>query len=86
MKTTYKMKEATNKEEAILSILDAMQENPLFLNKCTSDLFIITKTLYTTNEKRKDFLNSLNFEQVKNLFVEIKKEYYNFKDITQYNY
>ena len=86
MKITYKMKEATNTTEAITSILDVIKQNPLFLNKCTSDLFIITKTLYTTNEKRKDFLNSLNFEQVKNLFIEIKKEYYHFKDVTKYNY
>jgi hypothetical protein len=92
MRNEFKMKEATTKQEAIISICDVMQKSPLFLNKCTSDLFIITKTLQTTKEDlstytiRKNFLNSLNFHQVKDLFIEIKTEYYNFKDITQWNY
>ena len=92
MKSNFKMLEATTKQEAIISICDVMQKSPLFLNKCTSDLFVITKTLQTTKEGlstytiRKNFLNSLNFEQVKDLFIEIKTEYYNFKDKTEWNF
>ena len=51
--TTYKMKEATNKDEAIISILDVLDHNPLWLNKCTSQIFAIIYTLHTT-EKGKD--------------------------------
>ena len=82
MKTTYdtfKMKEATNKEEAIISILDALKENPLFLNKCTSNMFALVYNLHTT-KKREEWLNLCDFEEVRDLFIEIKKEYYNSLD------
>jgi hypothetical protein len=75
MKTTFKMKEATNKEEAIISILDVMTENPLFLNKCTSNMFAVIYNLHTTN-KRKDWLELCNFTDVRDLFIEIKTQYY----------
>ena len=45
MKTNFKMKEATNKEEAIISILDVLDENPLRLNKITDSLFILVKNI-----------------------------------------
>ena len=78
------MKEATNKEEAIISILDVMKENPLWLNKCTSTLMallISTKPFY-----RKSILKHSTFDLVKEIFIEMKTEYYNFKDNTQWNY
>ena len=62
-----------------------MKENPLFLNKCTSDLFILLNEL-ATNKQRKMWLDCLKFSQVRDLFIEIKTEYYNFKDKTQWNF
>ena len=41
MKSNYTMLEATGKQEAIISICDVMAENPVWLNKCTSDLFAL---------------------------------------------
>ena len=92
MKTTFRMKEATNKEEAIISILDVLEHNPLWLNKCTSDLFAIVKRIYELNDNKDkieiqcDIFNCMPKEQIVKLFQEIKTEYYYFKDITQYNY
>jgi hypothetical protein len=91
MKTTFKMKEATNAEEAIISILDVLEENPLWLNKCTSSLAVVMKKWYNTpDEESKEFaISSLkNFPKdcVIALFTEYKKEYYHFKDFTQWNY
>jgi len=101
MKTTYRMKEATNKQEAIISILDVLEENPLWLNKCTSSLAIVLKMWYNTPDKpsvyhdsgrwsTKDFaissLKNYPKDVVISLFTEYKKEYYYFKDVTQYNY
>ena len=83
MKTTFKMKEATNKEEAIVSILDVMEENPLWLNKITDGLFILVKNI--ESEHKRFLLEKSIDEQVIGLFVKIKKEYYNFKDNTQWS-
>jgi len=84
MKSNFKMKEATNKEEAIISILDVMNENPLWLNKCTSDLFAVVKQCWDSPmiEDMKLALEMLKSEQIINLFIEMKTEYYNFKDNT----
>ena len=84
MKTTYKMKEATNKEEAIISILDVIEENPLWTNKITDSLFILVKTI--EDEHKRFLLEKSVDEQVIDLFVKLKTEYYNYKDFTQYNY
>lgn len=84
MKTNYTMKEATNKEEAIISILDVIQENPLWTNKVTDSLFILVKTI--EDEHRKFLLDKSLDEQVIDLFIKLKTEYYKFKDLTQYNY
>jgi hypothetical protein len=84
MKTTYKMKEATNKEEAIISILDVIKENPLWTNKITDSLFILVKTI--EDEHKRFLLEKSVDEQVIDLFVKLKTEYYNYKDFTQYNY
>ena len=83
MKTTFKMKEATNKEEAIVSILDVMEENPLWLNKITDGLFILVKNIEA--EHKRFLLEKSIDEQVIGLFVKLKTEYYNFKDNTQWS-
>tara|TARA_R100001244_G_scaffold28538_1_gene27769 strand:- start:130 stop:381 length:252 start_codon:yes stop_codon:yes gene_type:complete len=80
MKTDFKMKEATNKEEAIVSILDVMKENPLWLNKVTDSLAILLKAM--PGEYRRFLLEKSIDEQVTDLFVKLKTEYYNFKDNT----
>ena len=80
METNFKMKEATNKEEAIISILDVMKENPLWLNKVTDSLAILLKTI--EEEHRQFLLEKSVDEQVISLFVKLKTEYYNFKDNT----
>ena len=81
METNYKMKEATNKKQAIVSILDVMTENPLFLNKCTSNMFAVVYNLHNT-KKREEWLNLCSFDDVRNLFIEIKTQYYNSLDLT----
>jgi hypothetical protein len=78
MKYDFKMKEATNKEEAIVSILDVMKENPLWLNKVTDSLAILLKAM--PGEYRQFLLEKSVDEQVTDLFVKLKTEYYNFKD------
>jgi len=83
MKTTFKMKEATNTEEAIVSILDVIEENPLWLNKITDSLFILVKSIEP--EHRRFMLEKSMDESVIDLFVKIKKEYYNFKDNSQWS-
>lgn len=75
MKTEFKMKEAINKKEAIISIIDVLYENPLWTNKCTSDLFAVITSLTVSDAEK--LLGRMKFEQVKNLFIEIKTEYYN---------
>ena len=84
MKTNYTMKEATNKEEAIVSILDVIEENPVWLNKITDSLLIIVKSI--ENEHKRFLLERSIDEQVIDLFVKLKTEYYNFKDNTKWNY
>jgi|TARA_B110000908_G_C10249811_1_gene451230 hypothetical protein len=77
--TTYwKMKEAVTEQEAIVSIIDTIQHNPLFLNKCTSTNFAILKNFDTRGQKY--FLSKLVWEQVRDLFIEIKTAYYNSLD------
>ena len=83
MKTTFKMKEATSTEEAIVSILDVIEENPLWLNKITNSLFILVKSIEP--EHRRFILEKSIDEQVFDLFVKVKTEYYNFKDNTQWS-
>ena len=76
MKTTFRMKEATNKKEAIISILDVMTENPVWLNKCSSQIFAVVYNLHNT-KNRQEWLKLMDFAEVRDLFIEIKKEYYN---------
>lgn len=84
MKTNFRMKEATNKQEAIISIIDVLEENPLFLNKCQSYFLTVARGL--NEDLRAKYLEQLEKEIIINLFVEIKTEYYYFLDVTQYNY
>ena len=106
MYSNFKMKEATNTSEAIYSIENVLIENPLWLNKCTSDLFAVVKQCWDLpmivqeyeiqeddygdeiripHDHKVSMLSMLNSEQIINLFVEIKTEYYNFKDNTQWS-
>ena len=39
------MKEATNKDEAVISILDVLDENPLWLNKVNDGLFLLLQNI-----------------------------------------
>tara|TARA_R100001443_G_scaffold101091_1_gene108858 strand:- start:4497 stop:4748 length:252 start_codon:yes stop_codon:yes gene_type:complete len=78
MQNSYKMLEATNREEAIVSILDVLKENPLFLNKCTGQLCILLQNM--NEERRESTLNECNFETLRDLFIEIKTQYYIAKD------
>ena len=84
MYSNYKMKEATNKEEAIVSILDVVKENPVWTNKITDGLFILVKSI--EDEHKQFILDKSVDQQVIDLFVKLKTEYYNFKDVTQWNY
>lgn len=80
MKTNFKMKEAVDLKEAKISILDVMEENPLWLNKITNGLAILLKNV--EKEHRQFLLDKSMDEQVIDLFVKLKTEYYNFKDNT----
>ena len=84
MKSNYTMLEATNKQEAIISILDVIKENPIWLNKISDSLLILVRSIEL--EHKKFLLEKSLDEQVIDLFVKIKTEYYNFKDNTQWNY
>ena len=75
----FKMKEATNKEEAIISILDVLEENPLWLNKVNHSVQIL---LNSDLENRKWILNKLEADIITAMFIDMKTEYYNFKDNT----
>ncbi len=83
MKYDFKMKEATNSKEAIVSILDAINHNAVWLNKCQSDNARIIISL--GDDIKEKYLNELTDEQVIDLFVELKTEYYNYKDNTIWN-
>ena len=78
------MLEATNKDEAIVSILDAVKHNAVWLNKCQS--YIARTIIGLKTELKQKFLDLLSEEDVIDLFVELKTEYYHHKDFTQWNY
>ena len=83
MKSTYKLKEAINKDEAIDSILDLVEENPVWLNKVNDSLFRLVQAVEP--EHREFLLEKSIDEQVIDMFVKIKTEYYNFKDNTSWS-
>ena len=84
MKTLFRMKEATNVQEAITSILDVIEESPVWLNNINSSLLTLVRNI--EQEHKRFVLEKSLDEQVIDLFVKLKKEYYNFKDVTQWNY
>ena len=83
MYSNYTMLEAKDKNEAIISILDVLEENPVWLNKVTDGLFILVKNI--EKEHKKFILEKSLDEQVIDLFIKIKTQYYNFKDNTQWS-
>lgn len=62
----FKMKEATNKQEAIISLLDVQSNQPALL----PDNTVLTEY----------GLNILKFSVVRDLFVRVKETYYNSQD------
>jgi hypothetical protein len=83
MYSNYRMKEATNKEEAIVSILDVVKENPVWANKITDGLFILVKSI--EDEHKQFILDKSVDQQVIDLFIKLKTEYYNFLDNTRWS-
>tara|TARA_B110000467_G_C18314716_1_gene480665 strand:+ start:591 stop:800 length:210 start_codon:yes stop_codon:yes gene_type:complete len=62
----FKMKEATTKQEAIISLLDVQSKQPVLL----PDNTVLTE----------DGLNLLKFKIVRDLYVKVKTAYYNLID------
>ena len=62
----FKMKEATNKQEAIISLLDVQSNHPVLL----PDNTVLTEY----------GLNILTFQVVRDLYVRVKTTYYNSQD------
>jgi len=60
------MKEATTKQEAIISLLDVQSNQPVLL----PDNTVLTE----------DGLNILSFKVVRDLFIKVKTAYYNSQD------
>ena len=60
------MKEATNKQEAIISLLDVQANQPILL----PDNTVLTE----------DGLNILKFQVVRDLFIKVKSAYYSSQD------
>ena len=58
MYTNYTMKEATNKKEAIISILDVIKENPVWLHQCDSYFLLAAKQL--DEDLKENYLHNLN--------------------------
>ena len=65
----FKMKEATNKKEAIVSLLDVQENKPQLLPKLIK---------FTEEE-----LNDLEFTEVRDLFIHVKTMYYSSIDWTK---
>ena len=77
------MKEATNKNEAIISILDVVEENPVWLNKVDSNHLILL--MRVSKQNRENHIEVLTNEEVIDLFVKIKAAYYDYKDNAVWN-
>ena len=78
MKTIFRMKEATNVQEPITSILDILEERTVWLNNINSSLLTLVRNI--EQEHKRFVLEKSLDEQVIDLFVEIKTEYYKFQD------
>lgn len=77
-KDNFTMKEAINKEEAITSIMEVLKKAPLWLNKCTGQL--VALLISTTPRTRKSILKNCSWDLVREVFIEIKTQYYEFND------
>jgi hypothetical protein len=62
----FKMKEATTKQDAIISLLDVQTNQPVLLPNNTA----LTE----------DGLNILKWEVVRDLYIKVKSAYYNSQD------
>tara|TARA_R100000935_G_C2766394_1_gene135822 strand:+ start:58 stop:267 length:210 start_codon:yes stop_codon:yes gene_type:complete len=62
----FKMKEATTKQEAIISLLDVQSNHPVLLPN---------NTVLTT-----EGMQSLSFQTVRDLYIKVKTNYYNSQD------
>ena len=67
-----------NKKEAVTAILDVIEENPLWLNKVDDSLFILLKNIEP--EHQEFLLEKSVDEQVTDLYVKIKSQYYEFEE------
>ena len=72
MYSNYKMKQAVNAEEAIISILDVVDENPVWLNKIDDSLFILLRNI--EKEQQEFLLKKSLDEQVIDLFVKLRQQ------------
>tara|TARA_R100001530_G_scaffold117242_2_gene84398 strand:+ start:80 stop:325 length:246 start_codon:yes stop_codon:yes gene_type:complete len=77
MKTNFKMKEALNKDEAIISILDVIDHNPEWTSTISNSLFLLVKNM--EKEHQQFLLEKSIDEQVIELFVDVKTAHDKFK-------
>ena len=76
MKTEFIMKEATNKKEAIMSILDVMEQKPSFIQQVDDIGFLLTCNCTAMPSERMEWLEQFDFPQIRDLFIKIKTAYY----------
>jgi|TARA_R110002012_G_scaffold82496_1_gene208423 hypothetical protein len=80
MKTDFTMKMAGTKYEAIKVILETLENNAVWLNKCESSLFALVYSMHVTKERER-WLKLCTTQQIKDLYIEIRTQYYNATDI-----
>tara|TARA_R100000988_G_C3937514_1_gene134521 strand:- start:388 stop:651 length:264 start_codon:yes stop_codon:yes gene_type:complete len=82
MYSEFRLLNAINAKEAKKAINHVLEHNPLFLNKVTSSLFIILKSL---KEQEREWLFEKTPDKIIiDLYVQIKEKYYEYQDITRY--
>ena len=72
----FTMKMAGNKQEAISVILETLDNNANWLSNCESELFSLIYKMHVT-EERERWLNLCSWQQIKDLYIEIREQYYN---------
>ena len=82
MYSEFRLLNAINAKEAKKAINHVIEHNPLFLNKVTSSLLIILKSL--KEEEREWLLEKTPDQTIKDLYIEIKDKHYEFQDVTRY--
>lgn len=66
MKTNFKMKEATNKQEAIISLKDVQKNKPELLTEYVRlSMFDIDK---------------MSFQEIRDIYIQVKSRYYDTLD------